>query len=99
VELLESHRDAVESIVRALMKYETIEGKEVDTLMAGGEIVRDNGNGEGPDETTRPEPDDDAHEPAAGAAEPAPSEDTPQTTPAGDDAAQPDGDDETRESA
>ena len=43
--LLEEHRDAVERIVRALLKYESLDGHELDILMDGGEIVReDNGD-------------------------------------------------------
>jgi cell division protease FtsH len=47
--LLDSHRDAVGRIVAALLKYESIDGSEVDTLMAGGEIVREDANHTTPD--------------------------------------------------
>jgi len=44
-ELLAARRDAVERIVAALLKYESLEGSEVDTLLAGGELHRDENNG------------------------------------------------------
>jgi len=39
--LLDSHHDAVQRIVAALLKYESLDGAEVDTLMAGREIHRE----------------------------------------------------------
>jgi cell division protease FtsH len=48
-EILESRRDTVDHIVKALMKYETIEGPELDILMEGGEIEREE-NHEAPEE-------------------------------------------------
>ena len=40
-ELLSTHREAVERIVIALMKYESLDGSEVDVLMAGGDLHRE----------------------------------------------------------
>jgi len=40
-ELLGTRRDAVERIVQALLKYESLDGKEVDVLMEGGELERE----------------------------------------------------------
>lgn len=45
-EILDSHRDGVERVVAALLKYESLDGSEVDTILAGGELRREeNGNG------------------------------------------------------
>ena len=44
IHLLDTHRDAVHRIVDALIKYECIDGNEVDILMDGGEIHRDDNN-------------------------------------------------------
>ncbi len=43
-ELLESRRDSVEHVVRALLKYESIDASELNILMEGGEIVREDNN-------------------------------------------------------
>ncbi len=43
-ELLDSHRDSVENVVRALLKYESIDASELNILMEGGEIVREDNN-------------------------------------------------------
>ncbi len=46
-ELLAARRDGVERVVTALLKYESLDGSEVDTLLAGGELRREeNGNGQ-----------------------------------------------------
>ena len=42
--LLESRRDAVEDIVKALLKYESLDGHEIDILVEGGEIHREENN-------------------------------------------------------
>ncbi len=44
-ELLAARRDAVERVVAALLKYESLDGSELDTLLAGGELHRDENNG------------------------------------------------------
>jgi len=44
-EILNSKRDAVERIVAALLKYESLEGGEVDILLEGGDLKRDENNG------------------------------------------------------
>jgi len=46
-ELLGAHRDNVERIVAALIKYESLDGSDVDTLMAGGELHKEENNGAG----------------------------------------------------
>ena len=40
-ELLTAHGEAVERIVTALMRYESLDGDEVDVIMQGGEIQRE----------------------------------------------------------
>jgi cell division protease FtsH len=54
-QLLDSHRDTVEHIVQALLKYESIDGPELDILMEGGEIVREENDDSGTKHDT-PEP-------------------------------------------
>ncbi|HUT32860.1 MAG TPA: ATP-dependent zinc metalloprotease FtsH [Planctomycetota bacterium] len=44
-ELLSARREGVERVVAALLKYESIDGSEVDTLLAGGELHREENNG------------------------------------------------------
>ena len=61
VELLEGSRGAVESIVQALMKYESLDGSEVKTLMEGGELTREDNNNDANHGT--PTPQDDAQPP------------------------------------
>jgi len=44
-ELLNTRREGVERVVAALLKYESLDGAEVDTLLAGGELHREENNG------------------------------------------------------
>lgn len=39
-QLIESNRDKVEAMARALLKYETLEGQDVDQIMKGGMLAR-----------------------------------------------------------
>jgi len=62
-ELLGGHHDSVERLVAALLKYESIDGKEVDVLMAGGELHREENNAADsesrePEDGAAPEPDE-----------------------------------------
>lgn len=58
--LLEEHRDHVEAMVAALMKYEVLYSKDVDDILAGRPVEREaNGDGAEPDApATRPEDED-----------------------------------------
>ena len=58
VELLEPRRDDVERIVQALLKYESIDGSELDVLLDGGEIVRPENDENGEEHDAAPTPPD-----------------------------------------
>jgi len=58
LDLLDGNRQAVARIVEALLRYESLDGSEVTTLMEGGELEREDNNHNG---TEAPKPDDDAH--------------------------------------
>jgi cell division protease FtsH len=45
-DLLEEHREQLETLAKALLEYETLSGDEIKTLMAGGAI--DRGGPKGP---------------------------------------------------
>jgi len=51
---LEEHKDEVHAIAGALLKYETLDSNEVDVIMQGGTIQRENENGS--ERTEEPEP-------------------------------------------
>ena len=72
--LLDSRRDAVERIVDALLKYESIDAPELDTLMAGGEIVREENHNHLSNGKPQTTPSDGVEPPSASAA---PSEEPP----------------------
>jgi len=63
-EILSGQREAAERVVAALLKYESLDGSEVDTLLAGGELEREDYNGAGRATPSAPA------RPAEGSAEP-----------------------------